>query len=400
MSRAFELATATRVVFGAGKASLLGDWLSELGITRLLAVSGKDTVRAGAVWSALDTRGIRYERCIVEGEPSVELVRGGTKACVALGAQAVIAVGGGSAIDAGKAIAALAPSGSDPLDHLEVVGRGLPLHALPLPFAALPTTAGTGAEVTKNAVLSSREHGVKASLRSALMLPRLAIVDPDFLIGAPSSVLRASGLDALSQLIEPFVSVRANPLSDALAREGLVRSRRSLEHAVQHGPDESQRDDLALASLFGGLCLANAGLGAVHGFAAPLGGMFEAPHGAVCAALLPHVMRVNLRALRAAGAHAQVARYRELAQLLTDDREAEPEAGIVWVERLCRVLEVPGLGAYGMRAEHVPELIAKAASASSMRGNSIVLAASELTEIALSALEGLTSGLADQTPVP
>jgi len=386
MSSAFEFATATRVVFGAGKASLLSDWLGELGVTRVLAVSGKDTRRAQAVWSSLELRGIFYERLVVEGEPSVELVRAGTKACVALGAEAVIAVGGGSAIDAGKAIAALAPGGADPLDHLEVVGRGLPLGAPPLPFAALPTTAGTGAEVTRNAVLSSAEHGVKASLRSPLMLPRLAIVDPDFLIGAPRHVLTASGLDALSQLIEPFVSVRANPLSDALAREGLVRSRRSLEHAVLHGANARERDDLALASLFGGLCLANAGLGAVHGFAAPLGGMFEAPHGAVCAALLPHVMRVNLRALYAAGAQTQVARYRELAQLLTDDREAEAEAGVLWVERLCRALEVPGLSAYGLRPEHIPALVAKAAVASSMRGNSVVLDASSLTEIAHSAL--------------
>lgn len=311
----------------------------------------------------------------------------------------MIAVGGGSAIDAGKAIAALAASGADPLDHLEVVGRGLPLPVAPLPLAALPTTAGTGAEVTRNAVLSAHEHGVKASLRSPLMLPRLAIVDPEFLIGAPASVLRSSGLDALSQLIEPFVSVRANPISDALARAGLVRSSRSLEAAVLRGADAAQRDDLALASLLGGLCLANAGLGAVHGFAAPSGGMVEAPHGAVCAALWPHVMRVNLRALRervaahdsatnaqADAAKSMLARYRELAQILTRDLTAEPERGLTWVEQLCRALEVPGLSAYGMSRAHVPELVSKAALASSMRGNSATLTEQELTEIALASL--------------
>jgi alcohol dehydrogenase class IV len=398
MSGAFEFATATRVVFGAGKAAQLGDWQTERGATRVLAVSGRDVARGRSVWSLLEARGVAYERCVVEGEPSVELVRAGTKACLSLRAQAVIAVGGGSAIDAGKAIAALAPSGGDPLDHLEVVGRGQALTAPPLPFAALPTTAGTGAEVTRNAVLGSRAHGVKASLRSPLMLPQLAIVDPDFLIGAPSHVLRSSGLDALSQLIEPFVSLRANPLTDALAREGLVRSRRSLEPAVlaaaraggasagAGGPDADQRDDLALASLFGGLCLANAGLGAVHGFAAPLGGMFEAPHGAVCAALLPHVMRVNLEALRAAGAEQVMARYRELAVLFSGEAEAQADAAVVWVERLCRVLEVPGLRAYGMKLEHVPELVAKASKASSMRGNAIVLTPGQLTEIAHAAL--------------
>ncbi|MDB4987719.1 MAG: alcohol dehydrogenase [Myxococcaceae bacterium] len=386
-AHAFEFATATRVIFGAGKASLVGEWLSELGARRLLVVTGKDTERARVVWQVLDAQKLSYERYVVEHEPSVQMVRAGTQLCLAHQAQAVIAVGGGSVIDAGKAIAALAASRSDPLDHLEVVGRGRPLTRPPPPFAALPTTAGTGAEVTRNAVLSSPEHGVKASLRSASMLPQLAIVDPDFLRDAPKSVLRASGLDALSQLIEPFVSVRANPISDALAREGLTRSRRSLELAVLHGADAAQRDDLALASLLGGLCLANAGLGAVHGFAAPLGGMFEAPHGAVCAALLPHVMRMNLRALRAtAGSEAMLKRYGELAALLTGESAAEPEQAIAWVERLCRVLEVPGLRAYGMLPEHIPDLVAKAERASSMRGNSIVLSEADLTEIAASAL--------------
>jgi alcohol dehydrogenase class IV len=387
MGHAFELATATRVIFGAGKASLVGEWLAELHLTRVLLVSGQDLVRASVVSDALAARGIAYQRFVVAGEPTVQQVRAGSEACRAFAAGAVIAVGGGSAIDAGKAIAALAPGGSDPLDHLEVVGRGLPLSVRPLPFAALPTTAGTGAEVTRNAVLSSPEHGVKASLRSAWMLPQLAIVDPDFLRGAPSRVLRASGLDALSQLIEPFVSIRANPLSDALAREGLLRSCRSLESAVLHGAGEAERDDLALASLFGGLCLANAGLGAVHGFAAPLGGMFEAPHGAVCAALLPHVMRENLRALHARpDSESMLTRYRELARILTSDPLAQPESGIAWVERLCRALEVPGLSAYGMQLSHVPELVAKASAASSMRGNSVVLSEGELAEIARSAL--------------
>ncbi|MDB4975126.1 MAG: alcohol dehydrogenase [Myxococcaceae bacterium] len=391
MARAFEFRTATRIVFGAGKAALVADFLAELGVQRLLVVTGKDARRASAVWQALDAAGLVYERCVVEREPSVELVRAGTRTCIELAAQAVVAVGGGSAIDAGKAIAALATNGGDPLAHLEVVGRGLPLRARPLPFAALPTTAGTGAEVTRNAVLSSPEHGVKASLRSPWMLPDLAIVDPDFLCAAPREVLRASGLDALSQLIEPFVSVQANPLSDGLAREGLARSRRALEPAVLHGPDAGQREDLALASLFGGLCLANAGLGAVHGFAAPVGGMFEAPHGAVCAALLPHVMRVNLRALRArsgaeAGAVAMLQRYRELAQVLTGAAHADAEQAITWVEQLCRSLEVPGLSAYGMQPSHIPELVDKAKRASSMRGNSLALNDEELWEIASSAL--------------
>jgi alcohol dehydrogenase class IV len=203
------------------------------------------------------------------------------------------------------------------------VGRGQALTHPALPFVAIPTTAGTGSEVTRNAVLGVPESQVKASLRGPQLLPRLAIVDPALLEGAPPEVLASSGLDALSQLIEPWLSARANPLTDALAREGIRRSVRSLRRAVLETPDAAAREDLALASLLGGLCLANAGLGAVHGFAAPLGGMFEAPHGAVCAALLPACLEVNLRALRSrAPDHPSLARFGELAGLLTGRAEA------------------------------------------------------------------------------
>jgi len=383
----FELATATRIVFGAGKAALLTEWLAERGLARVLLVTGSDAGRAAPIAQRLDRAGVTYERFAVSGEPTVALAREGTAACVRSGASAVVAVGGGSVIDAGKAIAALAANGGDPLDYLEVVGRGQPLTRAPLPFAALPTTAGTGAEVTRNAVLGSPEHGVKASLRSPLMLPALAVVDPDFLVDAPPRVLRASGLDALSQLVEPFVSIKANSISDALAREGLTRSRRSLQRAVLEGADAAAREDLALASLMGGLCLANAGLGAVHGFAAPAGGMFHAPHGAVCAALLPHVMEVNLRALSSRAPEGPLLdRYRELACILTGEASAAARDGVRWVESLCRALDVPGLAAYGMTRDDVPALVEKAARASSMKGNSITLTTDELTEIAERAL--------------
>jgi alcohol dehydrogenase class IV len=313
------------------------------------------------------------------------LVREGVQLCRESHAQAVIALGGGSAIDAGKAIAALATNEGDVLDYLEVVGRGQALQEASLPFAAAPTTAGTGAEVTRNAVLGSPEAGVKASLRSPLMLPALAVVDPELLAGAPPDVLRASGLDALSQLVEPFVSVRAQPMTDALAREGLMRSRRSLQRAVMSDAGEQEREDLALASLFGGLCLANSGLGAVHGFAAPAGGMYHAPHGAVCAALLPHVMAINLRAVaqRAPGLRS---RYDELAKILCADTTAVAEDGVRWVEALCRVLRVPGLGSYGMTSADLPMLVDKAERASSMRGNTLLLTREELSEIAERAL--------------
>ena len=392
MLQGFEFATATRIVFGTGKLSELPQHVRELGVTRVLLVTGSSLARRSQLQEQLAATGMVLQRSSVTGEPTVEQLRAELPALREAGVQAVISVGGGSVIDAGKALAALAANGGDPLDYLEVVGRGAALTQPSLPFIAVPTTAGTGAEVTRNAVLGSEQHRVKASLRSPHMLPRLALIDPDLLQGAPPAVLRASGLDALSQLIEPLLSVRANPLTDALARAGLVRSARSLRPAVLHGPDAQQREDLALASLFGGLCLANSGLGAVHGFAGPVGGMFAAPHGAVCAALLPHVLEVNLQALdsRGGGQPAR-ARFDELAQLLTADPHAHAVDAIRWVRGLCAELQVPGLSSYGMREADVPQLVSKAKQASSMRGNPLTLSDEELTRIASQALAAVGS---------
>jgi alcohol dehydrogenase class IV len=335
---------------------------------------------------------VRWTRFAVDGEPTVDTARAGTAAARAAGCDLVIGFGGGSALDAAKAIAALVANGGDPLDYLEVVGRGQPLTRPSLPFIAIPTTAGTGSEVTKNAVLASPEHGVKASLRSPLMLARAAIIDPDLLAALPPAVLASSGVDALSQVIEPFLSIRANAATDPLARDGIRLSATALPraHAAARAgrliaPDD--RAALASASLYGGLCLANAGLGAVHGFAAPLGGMFAAPHGAVCAALLPAVLRVNARALaaRAPGSAAH-ARLPELATLLTGRAGASVDDGVEWVAALCRALEVPGLAQYGLTADRIPELTAKARAASSMKGNPIALTDEELAEIARGSL--------------
>jgi alcohol dehydrogenase class IV len=380
----FEFATATRIVFGAGRLAELPEAVKALGGNKVLLVTGRDPTRAGPLREGLGRMGLSSVTFTVEGEPTVERVREGTATALAGQCDAVVAFGGGSALDAGKAIAALAANGGDPLDYLEVVGRGQALTRPSLPLVAIPTTAGTGSEVTRNAVLGVKDAQVKASLRSPLMLPRLALVDPELLVGAPPAVLASSGLDALSQLLEPFLSARANPLTDALAREGMGRSARSLRRAVLEGPDAAAREDLALASLFGGLCLANAGLGAVHGFAAPVGGMFEAPHGAVCAALLPATLEVNLRALRArAPSHPALPRFQEVAVLLTGRADARAEDGISWVRELCQALGVPGLGRHGLTEADVPRLVARAKAASSMKANPLPLTDEELTEIAL-----------------
>ena len=382
----FEFATAARVVFGPGSLDELGPVAAGLG-RRALLVTGRAPERAAPARERLEKAGLAVGVFAVAAEPTVADVRRGVDAGRVLAADVVVACGGGSAIDGGKAIAALLGNGGDPLDYLEVVGRGRPLARPCVPFVAVPTTAGTGSEVTRNAVLASPEHGVKASLRSARMLPSAAIVDPDLLLGSPPHVLAASGLDAFSQLVEPLVSARANPLVDALCREGLARSARSLRRAFEGDESEGVSTDLALASLFGGLALANAGLGAVHGFAAPAGGLFAAPHGAVCAALLPAVLRVNLRALGArAPASAALDRYREIAAIVTGRPGADAAAGLAWVEDLVRALAIPGLAHWGAARGDVPDLVARAARASSMRGNPIELTAAELTEIAEASL--------------
>jgi alcohol dehydrogenase class IV len=384
---ALALAAPTRIVFGAGSVRELGALTRELGAHALL-VTGRSNARRGAVAATLEAAGVRWTPFAVAGEPTVDGARAGVAAARAAECDVVIGFGGGSALDAAKAVAALLGNGGDPLDYLEVVGRGQPLTRPSLPFIAVPTTAGTGSEVTKNAVLASPAHGAKASLRSPLMLPRVALVDPDLLAGLPAAVVAASGLDALSQLIEPLVSVRATPVTDGLAREGIRLSAGALGRAYATARAggalaPADREALALASLYGGLCLANAGLGAVHGFAAPLGGMFDAPHGAVCAALLPAVLRVNARALAArAPAAPAVARLAEVATLVTGRQDATLDDGVAWIAALVRALDVPGLARYGLTPARIPELCTKARVASSMRANPLPLTDEELTEIA------------------
>ena len=377
----FDLAVPTDVRFGAGRVSEVPQALVELGANRVMVITGRTTSRADAIRSTLNEAGISTMVFGVAAEPSIERVRAAVALLAEAGCDAVLGFGGGSALDVAKAAAVLATSGSDPMDHLEVIGAGRPIERAGLPCVAVPTTAGTGSEVTRNSVLSG--GGVKASLRSPLMLPKVALVDPDLLVGVPKPTIAASGMDALSQLIEPLLSLRANPFTDALARDGIRRSARSLSRAYQEGMDDpGVRDDLALASLFGGVCLANSGLGAVHGLAAAAGARLSAPHGAVCAALLAAAMDVNLRALRErAPGHSALRRMDEVAALLTDRSDATPEDAIVWLEELTSALSIPGLASYGLDQDQISAVVAAAQKASSMRGNPIELSDEEVSEI-------------------
>lgn len=382
----FEFATATRIVFGAGKLGELGALARGCG-QRVLLVSGKGAWRAIRASELLEAADFSVTVFAVSGEPTIALVEQGVKLAREAGCEFVVAMGGGSAIDAGKAIAAMLANEGELLDYLEVIGRGKTLTKASAPFIAIPTTAGTGSEVTRNAVLASPEQRVKVSLRSPLMLPTVALIDPELTHELPPALTASTGLDALTQLIEPFTCNRANPLTDAICREGLVRAARSLRVAFQEGHNAAAREDMAVAGLFGGLALANAGLGAVHGFAAPIGGMFPAPHGAVCAALLPRVMAANLHALRTRLPDSEVLkRYDEVAQRVTGATAATAEDGVKWVAELVRDLRIPGLSAYGISRQHTNDLVAKAAQASSMKANPVQLTTEELAGVLEAAL--------------
>jgi alcohol dehydrogenase class IV len=383
---AFEFATARRIIFGSGTSEEFGTLLTEFG-KRALVVRGSDPARTRSLLAGIEAAKIDYSCFEVRGEPTVEQVAEGVSQARREESNLVIGIGGGSVIDSAKAIAGLATNSGAILDYLEVIGKGKQLSVPGLPCVAIPTTSGTGAEVTRNSVLASPEHKVKVSLRSPYLLPGLAIVDPKLTLDLPPSVTASTGLDALTQVIEPYVSVRANPVTDGFCIEGMRRVGRSLQRAFEQGQDLQAREDMALASLFGGLSLANAGLGAVHGFAAPIGGMFHAPHGAVCAALLTRVMEVNLRALRERLPDGEaLRRYELVAAILTGTEKATAADGIHWISELCKALQIPDLRTYGISEVDIPELVEKAARASSMKANPIVLTRDELTEALQAAL--------------
>lgn len=381
MSTHFEFATANRIVFGAGAVNGVGAIAKEFG-QRALVVTGRDARRAEPLLARLREHGVDAITFSVAHEPEIATVDRGVALAKKENCGLVIGFGGGSALDAGKAIAAILTNKGALLDYLEIIGRGKVLTSPPAPFIAIPTTAGTGSEVTRNAVIGSPEHRLKVSLRSPLMLAKVALVDPELTYDLPPAITAFTGLDALTQLIEPFVSCRANSMTDALCIEGIRRAARSLRRAFDNGRDIAAREDMALASLFGGLALANAGLGAVHGFSGLIGGMFSAPHGAMCAALLPHVMAMNIRALQQRAPDTEpLRRYGEVARLLTDNRQAAAHDGVECVCKLVADLKIPSLARYGLARQHMPELIEKAANASSMKANPVVLTREEMREV-------------------
>jgi alcohol dehydrogenase class IV len=377
MVSTFDLAVPRRLLFGPGRADELPGLLVGLG-HRVLLCTGANPARHRHLLGDVDPVAV----VSVPHEPTVADVRVATGEARSAGADVVVAIGGGSVLDLGKAVAVLLGNGTDPLDHLEVVGRGLPVERPGVPYVAVPTTAGTGAEATANAVISSPEHGLKASIRSPHLLAAVALVDPLLTLTCSPPVTASSGLDALTQCLEPYVSPRANPATDAVAAEGLRRGARALRPAYEHGADIEAREEMALCSLFGGIALANAKLGAVHGVAGVVGGMVDAPHGAVCAVLLAPVVEANLHALREREpGTAGLRRYAQVARLLTGRDDATVEDAVAWLRQTVAALDVPPLAAVGLRPAQFAEVAEKAARSSSMQGNPVRLTPEELVGV-------------------
>jgi alcohol dehydrogenase class IV len=386
MNSEFDFQTAGRILFGTGKSKSVGQICRSIGKNAVLLVGNNGQI-ADEIKSILAENGITYTIFSVSGEPNIATAVNAAQSVIDNKSDMVVGCGGGSVLDTAKACAALAMNPGDPFDYLEVVGKGQRLSNDPLPVIAIPTTAGTGSEVTRNAVLSVPDQQVKVSLRDARMLPAVAIVDPLLTLSVPPDVTASTGMDALTQVIEPYVSVRANPFTDSFCEAGIRRAGRSLFRAYKNGEDLDAREDMAFCSLIGGLALANAGLGAVHGFAAPIGGMFSAPHGAICARLLPPVCKMNIRELKKHNPGSPILdRYLRIAHWLSGDPKANLDELIDWLEQHCYYLCIPGLSAYGITTEDMSLIVDKTMQASSYKANPIKLEKKELLEILESAL--------------
>jgi alcohol dehydrogenase class IV len=381
----FEFATSTRIIFENGSFSKVPGLIQNFG-SNVLIVTGKSKNLAYQLSESLKEIDIHSEIFSIHSEPEIFDIEQGTILARKTLCNVVVGIGGGSSVDSAKAIAALIPNKGELSDYLEVIGKGRKLENPPLPFIAIPTTAGTGAEVTKNSVIKSTEHNVKVSLRSELMYPRLAVVDPKLTVTMPPHLTATTGVDALTHLLETFVSNQSSPFIDMMCREGMKRISASQELAFNDGNNLEVRENMAMASMLGGMALANVKLGAVHGFAGPLGGMYPIPHGAVCACLLPAVMEVNIKVLKEKKQEKVLLKFDEVARILTGNNSAVAVDGAVWVKNLVKKLQIPSLSDFQLTAESFPELIEKAKNSSSMKGNPVELDNSQLHEILIKSL--------------
>lgn len=371
----FSIVTPGQILFGRGEAGRAPARIAAHGARGVL-VHGRDPARALWLLEALRAAGCEVLALACAGEPTLAMLQAATDQARAFRPDWVAGLGGGAPLDLAKAVAALVPAPGNAMDHLEVVGRGLPLVAAPLPFIALPTTAGTGAEVTRNAVIGLPEHGRKVSLRDVRMLARLAIIDPELTDACPRAVTLGSGLDAMAQVIEPYVSIRATPFTDALVRPAMGRGLAALIRLMGPAPDPVARDEMAWVSLCGGLALANGGLGAVHGLAGPVGGVTGAAHGAICGALLGPVLALN--AARAMPGSVAAARLAEVLEVIGTGLGVAAQDAPQQLARWAAGAGLPGLVAQGLRPDQHVGVAEAALASSSMQGNPVALSVADL----------------------
>lgn len=376
----FQFVAATQIIFENGSFHKVPGLIKNLG-RKVLIVSGKNQKLSNQLSVWLKNLDIEFEKFSINSEPTTHDIETGTSLAKKTGCNVIAGVGGGSVIDSAKAIAALATNTGELTDYLEVIGKGKKLEEAPLPFVAIPTTAGTGAEVTKNAVIKSIEHNVKVSLRSDLMFPTFAVLDPQLTLTMSPEITACTGVDALTHLLETFVSCQSNQFIDIICREGMTRIAKYLERAYLNGNDLEARENMSMASMLGGIALANVKLGAVHGFAGPLGGMFPIPHGAVCACLLPAVMEINIAVLKEKKLENQLLKFNEIARILTQNKNSNAEDGVSWVQEMVKKLKIPSLSDFNLNSDLFPELIEKARNSSSMKGNPVELNNTQLFEI-------------------
>jgi len=383
----FEFSTVARIIFGSGKLNSIGGIASEFGKSAFIVTGGPKSISDRLV-NLLEAQEISCSIVKIEQEPTIDLIHTLVNLARQTSPDLVIGLGGGSALDTAKAIAVLKSNPGEITDYLEVIGLHKPILNPSLPLIAIPTTSGTGAEVTKNAVIISTQHNIKVSLRSSYLLPKIALVDPELSVSVPPLITAFTGLDALTQLIEPFTCNDPNPLTDVLCREGIQRIARSIYQVFDNGVDLQAREEMSIASLFGGLALSNAKLGAIHGLAGPIGGEIPAPHGAICACLLPIVMKANLSAIteRAPG-HPALKRYNLIGKILSSDPTANADAGIQWIQNFCLHAKIPPLSAYGLTGEKFDIIMEKAVISSSMKGNPIRLSLVEMRAILQKSLQ-------------
>lgn len=390
----FVFYSVAQVLFGRGLFERIGDLAAERGRRVLLLTNAGQPGDGRVVDRALGLLaggGVSTSCYRQRGEPTVEQIEQALAVARQNGCDGVIGLGGGSALDAAKAVAALLANGGSPLDYMEVIGRGQKLTRPAVPWIAVPTTAGTGAEATRNAVIGAPERSFKASLRSEFLLASLALIDPALAVDVPAAVTASSGMDALCQLIESYTSNQAQPITDALALDGIRRAARWLTRAVADGHDLDAREQMALAAFVSGVALTNAGLGAVHGFAAPTGACYPIPHGTVCALLLPPVIEANAAALRSQSPnHETLRKYETLGRVLTGRDELSGEAAIAAAVEFLRDLvsrfQIPGLSHFGIQASGFADLVGRARKSSSMRYNPVELSVDALHEILYKAL--------------